>query len=242
MNLLEMKRQAVPLHAEVAAMLRNQIMSGQLAPGSQLPPLSELTEKLGVARMTVKQAMDSLVDEGLIERHSGRGTFVKEIELPERQVLKMRAEMAEIHSMVAQMEVSVVVDDSSSEIFDENGVSYRSMKRIHTRNGKPFCCVDLRLESAEYEKAPDRFESEIVVSVLKDLGIKVASARQRVTISYADFETAQALDISVNSPVFHVFREFFSSDGRLIYSAILIYPGDGLEFDIEFSVGSGKKS
>ena len=106
----------------------------------------------------------------------------------------------------------------------------------HLADGKPFCHVDLRVDNALYEQAPERYSSEIVIRVLKDMGTPLGSARQRVTISYADFEIAQALEIKVNSPVFRVFREFFDRGGRLIYSANLIYPGDVLEFEMEFTV------
>lgn len=236
MNLQSMKRQAVPLHAEVAAVMRHQIVSGELSPGTKLPALRELTEQLGVARMTVVQAMNSLEDEGLIERHAGRGTFVREVQITNRQSLHMKAEISQLHAMVEQLEVSVLDSDASMEILSIDGRDYRSMKRIHIKDGTPFCRVDLRLDDIIFQREPDRFAKEIVVSVLKDIGIAVASARQKVTISYADFELAQALNINVNSAVFRVFREFFAKDGTLIYSANLIYPGDMLELDIEFAI------
>lgn len=235
MNLQSMKRQAVPLHAEVAAVLRHQIMSGELASGARLPALRELTEQLGVARMTVVQAMNTLEDEGLIEKHSGRGTFVKEVVIPSRHTLQMKAEMSQLHSMVAQLEVSDFDGETSIETANDDR-DFRLMRRMHSRDGKPFCRVDIRLDNAIFEQAPKRFSKEIVVSVLKDLGVAVATARQKITISYADFELAQALDVNVNSPVFRVFREFFDADGQLIYSAKLIYPGDQLEMEIEFAV------
>jgi len=236
MNLQSMKRQAVPLHAEVAGVLRHQIMSGDLAPGTQLPALRELTTQLGVARMTVVQAMNTLEEEGLIERHSGRGTFVKDVDIPNRQTLHMKAEMSQIHSMVSQLEVSFVSSDKKVETSDIDGRDYQCMQRIHARDGKPFCHVDIRLDHALFALAPERFTQEIVVSVLHDLGVEVASARQKVAISYANFELAQALQINVNSAVFRVFREFYDAQNNLIYSANLIYPGDMLELEIEFAV------
>ena len=135
MNLLAMKREAVPLHAEVATLLRNQILSGSLPSGAQIPPLRELSEDLGVARMTVRQAMDTLEDEGLIERFAGRGTFVRQIALPERQQLNMRADLSELHSMVAQLEVSIVKEGPTEVVEDGEGRAYRSMKRIHAHDG-----------------------------------------------------------------------------------------------------------
>ncbi len=236
MKLQSIRRQAVPLHAEVAAMLRHRIMSRELPAGARLPALSELTEKLGVARMTVKQAMDSLEDEGLIERHAGRGTFVREIDPPRRHTLRMRADISELQSMVSQLRVSMPDGDISTEVFERNGRRFLGMKRIHTREATPFCLVDLKLDSEIFALAPERFAREIVVAVLEDIGIGVATARQRVTISYADFELAQALEIPVNSPVFRVLREFFDTSGRLIYFADLIYPGDLLAFEIEFAI------
>ena len=217
-------------------MVRNQIMSGELAPGAQVPALRELTRQLGVARMTVVQAMNTLEDEGLIERQSGRGTFVKQVKIPNRHTLHMKTEISQIHAMVSQLEVSVLHGDTTLDSSDPQGRVYRCMQRIHNQAGKPFCWVDIRLDDTLFALSPERFSKEIVVSVLKDIGVPVASARQKVTIAYADFELAHALNIKVNSAVFRVFREFFDNQGVLIYSAKLSYPGDMLELEIDFSV------
>lgn len=236
MNLSAMKRDSVPLHAEVAELLRNQIRSGALMAGKRLPALNELSEKFGVARMTVRQAMDALHNEGLIERHVGKGTFVRDVESPARQTLNMKAELSQLHSMVSQLEVSVVREGGKPALVDVDGTAFRHMKRIHNLSGEPFCQVDILLEDRVYRRAPKRFEKEIVVTVLKDLGLPVRSARQRVSISYADVEIAGALGLTVNAPVFRVRREFFDDHNGLVYSATLIYPGDKLELDIEFTV------
>lgn len=229
-----MKRQAVPLHAEVAEMLRHQILSGELNPGERLPALRELTEKLGIARMTVVQAMNTLEEEGLIEKHSGRGTFVREISIPDRVSLHMKAELSEIYAMVEQLEVSVRKGNVTIEKSND-GRYFRCMRRIHKRHGKSFCRVDIQLDDNVYERAPARFEKEIVVAVLRDLGIDVAKANQKITITYADVELASALDVKVNSAAFKVQRKFYDEDGQLIYSANLFYPADQLELDIEFT-------
>lgn len=239
MNLQAMKRTAVPLHVEVADVLRHQILSGELSSGTKLPALSKLTAQLGVARMTVMQAMSTLEQEGLIERFSGRGTFVREIELPDRETLHMKAELSQIHSMVSQLEVSVMDSSDAGTITSADhseDTDYCRMKRIHAKGGKPFCFVDIKLDHSVFAKAPERFKNEIVVTVLKDINVAVTSARQKVTISYADFDLAKALEISVNSAVFKVFREFFDADENLIYSATLFYPGDSLELEIDFTV------
>ena len=61
-------------HVQVREYVRN-LVTGS-APGSPAPSERELVQHFGVARMTVRQAMDALVVEGLLERIPGRGTFV----------------------------------------------------------------------------------------------------------------------------------------------------------------------
>ena len=236
MNLTQMKRVSVPLHVEVAELLRRQILSGKIKAGDRLPALNELSEKFGVARMTIRQAMDALEDEGLIERYAGKGTFAREVNLPARQKLNMKAELSQLQAMVAQLEVMVVGDADQAQIVDVEGRAFRQMRRIHSQSGEPFCHVDIKLENQLYLKSPERFDKEIVVTVLKDLGVAVESARQNVTIAYADVEIADILKMPVNAPVFRVLREFYSDNGQLIYSAILIYPGDKLELEVEFAI------
>lgn len=68
-----------PLYLRIADHLRKRIDNGELAPGEQLLPETQLAESYGVARMTVRQALEVLQEEGLIGRKRGRrgGTFVK---------------------------------------------------------------------------------------------------------------------------------------------------------------------
>ena len=166
---------------------------------------------------------------------------MRRINLPKRQTLRMQADLSQLLSMADALKVTVSVDSAEETESDTDGVAYRHMKRIHSLDGKRFCYVSLRLLSSIYARSPERFEREIVVSTLQDIGVNVVAARQRVTISYADFEIAKIFDMKINSPVFHIHREFFGDGGLLIYTARLIYPGDALGFEIEFSVdGAGQ--
>ena len=113
MNLSEMKRGAVPLHVEIADLATSNHV-GALQPGSKLPPLSVLTDQFGVARMTIRQAMDALEDEGLIERYAGRGTFVRQVDIPAKHTLNMKAQLSQLQAMVSQLEVAVVGNDAPS--------------------------------------------------------------------------------------------------------------------------------
>src|SRR3954454_20402391 len=69
-------RPAMHKHVQVREYVRALIQDAE--PGTPAPSERELVQLFGVARMTVRQALDALVAEGLLERIPGRGTFVAE--------------------------------------------------------------------------------------------------------------------------------------------------------------------
>lgn len=66
------------LYRQLAALLREQITSGELQPGDWLPSESRLEQEHGISRGTVRAALKLLAEEGLVATRSGRGTFVRD--------------------------------------------------------------------------------------------------------------------------------------------------------------------
>jgi GntR family transcriptional regulator len=69
---------AIPLYYQLSTFLRKKIVSGELGPGAALPGEEALAEEHGVSRITVRHALSMLVDEGLLARQRGKGTFVSD--------------------------------------------------------------------------------------------------------------------------------------------------------------------
>lgn len=73
------KRSRLPAYVQLADMLRNSISKGAYPPGGRLPSESALAKANGVSAMTARQAMGVLMEEGLVRRIQGKGTFVRKI-------------------------------------------------------------------------------------------------------------------------------------------------------------------
>ena len=65
-----------PLYARIQEYIADLILSGKLAPEAKIQSEREFSEDLGVSRMTVRRALTDLVNEGLLERRHGSGTYV----------------------------------------------------------------------------------------------------------------------------------------------------------------------
>jgi GntR family transcriptional regulator, arabinose operon transcriptional repressor len=72
------KQSSIPLYLQLLNWIREQILTGQWKSGTRLPTENELTLVLGISRVTVRQALGAAVDENLLVRVAGRGTFVSE--------------------------------------------------------------------------------------------------------------------------------------------------------------------
>ena len=74
---LDFKRSGISRYHQLATLFRRRIEAGQWQVGEQIPTVDELATECGVARATIRQALDLLEDEELIERYRARGTFVR---------------------------------------------------------------------------------------------------------------------------------------------------------------------
>ena len=75
---------AVPLYLQLADELRGKILSGEWQPEQRIPSENELNHLYSISRMTIRQVLGKLVDEGLVFRVHGKGTFVAQAKIPTR--------------------------------------------------------------------------------------------------------------------------------------------------------------
>jgi DNA-binding GntR family transcriptional regulator len=68
----------MPPYMQLAAILREKVASGELAPGTRLPSVLGLAAEYQVAQVTVQKALALLKEEGLVVAYAGYGTFISE--------------------------------------------------------------------------------------------------------------------------------------------------------------------
>ncbi len=234
-----LRRASIPLYVEVTDLMRQRLVRGNWPPGHKLPTLEDLVEEFGVARVTVRQAMDVLSDEGLIVRQQGRGTFVAERPEDTRWLrLETSLEaLSEVYEDTKPELLLICESVAAPPLQPKDGVpapSYQFMRRVHRRNDVPYCIIDIYLDSRVFRLAPARFRNETVIPLLRNLrGVEIAKAVQTLTVGTADMEVAERLGIPVNSPVANVRRVFAGADGTVIYLGEVIYRGDFIHLEID---------
>ncbi len=231
----------VPLYIQLAELFRQRIVKGVWKDGDKLPSLEKLVQEFGVARVTVRQAVDQLTRDGLVSPQRGRGTFVTGAPQSNRW-LRVETTLQNLSNVYRDTQPTILNIDESTRsplLNAKDGVAaeqYVYMRRIHSHQGKPYCVIDIYLDAAIFARYPERFRKETVIPILMGLrSVKIATARQVLAISTADLEVAKLLGISVNAPVAEVRRVFADEKRRVIYLGEVTYRGDFIhvEFDLK---------
>jgi len=231
----------LPLYAQLAELLRRRIARGDWKEGDRLPSHELLTREFAVARVTVRQAITLLEEDGLVLSRQGRGTFVIARPGAERP-LQVQSTLHDLAAMLRGDEtqlLNVSESDAAPALTDRDGTAataYVHMRRIHLREGTPYCVISIYLDAAVFHRAPERFRRELLIPILMSMpGVTIAQAHQVLTIGTADPETAGQLGIAVNAPVAYVRRVFRTPDGTVLYLGEVTYRGDLVQLEMDLA-------
>lgn len=238
-------RHTMPLYAQVANTLRGEIESGKWARGEQLPAIDDLAARFGVARATLRQAIEVIEGEGLVQRRHGRGTFVA-CDPREQRWLRLASDWDSFLRMIEPLEPKVLKIEAAKRqppIFEGEGkpaAAYQNIKRVHYKEGVPFCTLDIYLSADIYLRNREKMRTELVIPLLASMPeLRIDQVRQTLTVNGANQESAELLDLPLGAPVATVRRTIRDKQGICIYVADLVYRGDVIKLDIDLSPPEG---
>lgn len=190
-------------HVQVREYVRS-LMTGT-APGSPAPSERELVHRFGVARMTVRQAMDTLVVEGLLERIPGRGTFVaRPRRMPSpisgfNEEMARRGLLAESQTLLARVEQAGPGVARALNLTEGDSVIH--WRRLRRADASPMCLEDAYLNEV---LLPGFLQSGMPTSLYDDLsdrGLRPTWAEDSVSADVATDEESALLEVAAGAPV-----------------------------------------
>lgn len=234
-----------PMYARIAVLLRERMRRGQLAAGARLATIDELMAEFASSRVTVRQALGLLADDGLIRRQRGRGTFVTQRAANLRWI-SLRQDWRELVDDIRATSPKLLsverhaVPPETRSLEGHLAPAYCLLTRVHSRAGVAFALLQIYLDQACYDLAPGRFDEELVIPLLEELpAVTIASAHQSLTIASAEPLVAEHLGLALGAPVGHLRRVIFDDGGQAIYIGDLVYRGDLIRMEMTLDVGAG---
>jgi GntR family transcriptional regulator len=234
------ERSRISLYVQVAAALRRRIEEGYWQPGDKISTLEELETEFQVARVTVRQAVELLQKEGLVQRRQGKGTFVTTGPLPDRRWLRLATDWETLVDSIKDNVPQVLPVEGAPpapRLGPDEGTpaaDYAFIKSLQLRDGEPYAFARVHVAKDLFNRAPKLFRTRTALWVLSTLDhIKVARAHQTFVIGTADTEAAPHLALSLNAPTAEAHCVVIDHRGVAIYVGDIVYRGDCVKLDID---------
>jgi GntR family transcriptional regulator len=228
----------IPLYYQLENVLREKITAGTFVAGEKLPTESEMIEQYKVSRITVRQTLAALAEEGLIERHQGRGTFVAERKTKKRKfsgTIHLTGSLDELIEMGLETPVKVLemnlieADKHEAELLQiKVGTPIYCLKRIRLHEGQPSSLIVNYLpENIGNELTAEELSSGALLQTLETkFGYKLRDARQEIRAELADSYIANLLGIRVGAALLSIERTVYDLKGKPIEYVRSVYRSD----------------
>jgi GntR family transcriptional regulator len=227
------KTDGIPLYTKIRKSLRDDITNKVLEPGQKIPSEDELAAKFGVSRMTVRQGIADLIDEGLLYRRHGVGTFVAQSHF-ERDHSRLTSFVESAREEGIDLVIRVLVADilpaklkvAQSLSLQEGELAVR-VKTLRYAEGVPITVHD---SYVPYKLFPqllmEDLESNQLWDIFESYGYPVKRAIQHLEAREADEEIGQLLEIDEGFPILYKERTVFIDDGTPVEFTYCYNRGD----------------
>ncbi|MEV5437083.1 GntR family transcriptional regulator [Streptomyces sp. NPDC052682] len=231
----------VPLYYQLAQQLEAAIEQGVLAPGNLLGNEVDLSVRLGLSRPTVRQAIQSLVDKGLLVRRRGVGTQVVHSQV--KRPLELSSLYDDLEAagqgpttQVVRNEVVPAAADVAAALGVAKGGEVVVLERLRRTHGQPVALLCNYLPAGLLDLDTARLESTGLYRMMRAAGITLHSARQTVGARSATAEEAARLDEQAGAALLTMQRTAYDDTGRAVEYGTHIYRGSRYAFDFQLLV------
>ena len=223
-----------PYYQQLYAILRKEIVDGRWLPGDMLPSETELIEQFEVSRITVRQALEMLVNDGLIFRRRGRGTFVAvpKIEQGLSRIVSFTEDMRRRGLHPGTEILAAGLESADQDVADKlqisEGEELVHIERLRLADAEP---LSIEISHLVHRYCPGVLDHDYAEVPLREqlaasYNIALVRAEQVIRAIAAPKEIADKLLVAAGSPLFYIERISYSQRDIPVEFLQLYYRGD----------------
>ncbi len=227
------KTEGIPPYVRIRETLREQITCGDLKRGEQLPSEQDLATRFKVSRMTARKGIEELIDEGLLYRRHGVGTFVafphlerdhtrliNSFDPAESKDKHTRPVLLSLKTMPASQKVARALDI-------ETGERVFRIKILGYAHNLPLTLHEAHVPYNLFSKVIDeKLDVQKLWTLFEQCGYKVKRAVEHIEAREATKELAKLMEIRDGAPILYKERTIYASDGTPVEFTYCYNRGD----------------
>lgn len=234
----------LPLYRQLEEIMKQRITNQDWVAGTRIPTETELIEEFGVSRTTVREAVDQLVQEGLLDKLQGRGTFVRRqpLEVPLGPLTGFAEEVLERGQIPS---ATLLSTELSRDFFYEahqlkvpHGEAVLRIERVRLADGEP-----IALERTFWPRAVGELLLEEDLNraqfypILERHGVYLVEADEKILAANASEEEVRILGVEPGEALLEMRRVSYGEDGRPVEFARNRYRSDRYFYQVHLKRG-----
>lgn len=229
----------VTRYRQLASVLRHKIVSGEYPIGQQLPTVESLARTYGIAKVTVRQAMALLSDDGLVSSQRGRGTHV--IKRPSGPGERLRSAINDASvGASADLEIRILQKQKNAELppellkYGKAVDHYVMLRKLHAHDGVPFCLIEMYVAASVFSRFKRGGENhhKLIQMLRQTAGDRLGMTYQTMTVEPADHVLVHELAYEFGAPVARMARNILDVDDNILMAGLFWYRGDRFILDM----------
>ncbi|WP_134702793.1 UTRA domain-containing protein [Ammoniphilus sp. YIM 78166] len=230
-----------PLYEQLMDAIKTDIQEGIYSMGAQLPPEPELCEKYGVSRITTRRAITELVEQGILQKLHGKGTFVTNNKLKRELIavdgftdfLLQSGKNPQSH--ILSKKIVAASWRQAEALLVERDTPLVELRRLHLIKDEP-----IHYETSYYSL--DRFPgfdqhletTSSTYRILKDIyGVQAVRNKKTINFVSATVEQAKLLHCTPDIPLFEVEKIAYDREGVPIHCSLSLLPSNKVSFTVD---------
>lgn len=228
------KRSRLPIYLQIADFILELLDKTPVSPGTLLPAERIVCDRLGISKMTLRQAYGLLIQKGCLEAQRGVGTFVLGSRM-EKKISGMLSFSEEVRARGGNPSsrlLSLGICHANPDVAEFLGLGYGEcafeMKRLRYNNQVPLAIETVQLPHNLFPGLETfNWETESLYSVIEArYRFKLCQCHSEIMAVPADREQARLLNLSIASPLLAINRKSYSADNIPLEYSVTYYPGN----------------
>ncbi|MDR3190984.1 MAG: GntR family transcriptional regulator [Lactobacillaceae bacterium] len=228
-----------PIYIRIHDEIREAIDTGRWVPGDKIPAERELAVQFNVSRMTLRQAVMLLVDEGILERRVGSGTFVSAAKVQEQLdgVSSFTDMMAAAGKTATSRVISFHISQASRSEIEQLQIAPDTdvlrMERVRFGDDEPIAFEIASIPAVLVEGlSREVLTKSLYQALISEKGLRVGRAEQVMTAAAATERVADLLQIKRSDPVLILRQVTYDVDSQPFEYVRTQYVGSRFEFSL----------
>ncbi len=238
------KESPVPLYAQLKEIIKDEINSSNFKPGQLIPSERELVDLFEVSRPTVRQAVNELVNEGILNKKKGLGTFVAKPKIRQQFLENLTSFQNEMREKGLPYATKVIdmkevkTNSSLKEIFGEHHTDFFYLERLRYINNNPVVLVSTYIPKslAEGLLSEDLTNVSLYETLQSKYGLQIHRAiRVMEAVNSSDYES-KFLEIEPDAAIMFIKTTGYLLNDEIFEYSIARYRGDLSTFTVNISI------